>query len=97
MIINILWKCFVNSFMMPILEVFPSSFNIFKYWFYEWCFSSLFFLTHDIYSSNVLKSCQILKEGILILPKTSKNLITFDKEIKESENKKEREVNNKKK
>jgi hypothetical protein len=31
------------------------------------------FLTDEIYSSNVLRSFEILKEGKPILPKTSKN------------------------
>ena len=70
------------------------SYNIFKYWFNKWRFSSVFFLADEIHSSNVLRRFGILKEGKSIIPKTSKNWIKFEKEIKikELDNKNEREV-----
>ena len=49
-----------------------------------------FFLTDKTFSSSVLKSFGILKEGIIILQKTSKNFIKFNKKLKKEQGNKKR-------
>ena len=56
-------------------------------------FLQQFFLTDKTFSSNVLKSFWILKEGIIILQKTSKNFIKFNKKLKKEQGNKKEKLN----
>lgn len=70
---------------------------LWKYFFLHLIFSNIdsindvflkYFINRVTFFSNDLKSFKLLKEGISILPKTSKNLIKFNLEINELDNKK---------